>query len=432
MSAEFTFFFVEMGQGDCCMVKCPDGKVVVVDCGSTNMTQINERYKIEAQVQLRTWVSSQGNKIDALVLTHSDIDHHSRVVDFFGETKYMVSVTLPSSGEVLEDPEIAHCDIDRIFFSNSAGDGSPLGKYTAGGLNNKVYNGFFKTNEIHEVTINDADDNKNYYKTWKYKINNVIDNFKTLASTTKIPNKRLTLFSGSTDGKAWSVSVIAGNVPRGYGGATDAATEENAKSLITLFEVDGKKALLTGDATFSTENFLYTIHKILLTNLDLAQVPHHGSSYASSKLLVQTVNPKAAVASVGFLEHSYRLPWYEDVLERWLDAVESHKANNQYHDLDYWYGKHEGTKQAITNAEIRAKYDEWTNFGKDLSRVGKGCEWPKPFCYLQAPANIVYAYYRLVNGGYFLYRETVNSNLCLTSQQTQPYTLSDAGVTYKG
>ena len=32
--AEFKFVFVSMGQGDCCMVRCPDGRVVVVDCGS--------------------------------------------------------------------------------------------------------------------------------------------------------------------------------------------------------------------------------------------------------------------------------------------------------------------------------------------------------------------------------------------------------------
>ena len=33
--AKFTFVFVEMGQGDCTLVKCPDGKIVVVDCGFT-------------------------------------------------------------------------------------------------------------------------------------------------------------------------------------------------------------------------------------------------------------------------------------------------------------------------------------------------------------------------------------------------------------
>ena len=510
MSAEFTFVFVEMGQGDCCMVKCPDGQVLVVDCGSTNMTEINQNYMVEAQELLRTWVSSQKNKIAALVLTHPDIDHHNQVVDFFSEVEYMGSWTLPTTGTILEDPKIAHCDIDRIFFSNSAGDNSPLGNYTYGklyknkyGLNNNVYAGNFNTNEIHEVTINNAElfttlsagftqpalnatvvatikvtswlaegqtvyisvggyysvqkidkydptqvtllnleyagnaapaatvpsggtvTQKNYYKTWKK-----ADNFEKPATITQITNKRLNLFVGNTDGKAWSVSVIAGNVPNGYGGVKDYATEDNAKSLVTLFEVAGKKALLTGDSTFSTEEFLCTIHKNLLTNLDLAQVPHHGSSYASKKLLVDTVNPKAAVTSVGFLEHAYRLPWYEDVLDRWLQAVEANHANIPDHDLDYWYGKNESTKKDLTHAELDQKLDEWTNNRTDFSRVD--CNTSRNFWYLRAPENGIIALYALTKVGYFLYRETVNSNLCQTSQKTQTYTLSDTGVTYKG
>ena len=506
MSAEFTFIFVEIGQGDCCMVKSPTTRPLW-STAAAQMTQADRDYMIEAQVQLRTWVSKQSNKIAGLVLTHSDQDHHNQVVDFFGEVEYMGPVTLPSSGVTLDDPKIAHCDIDRIYFSNSYGDDSPLGNYTGGGLyknkyglNNNVYAGNFNTNEIHEITINNAEDKntalsagftqpaleatvvatvgvtswlaigqtvyvsvggyysvksiddrthvtllnlgyagnarpaatvpsggtvtpKNYYKTWKK-----ADRFEKLPTITQITNKGLNLFSGNTDGKAWSVSVIAGNVPKGYDRVDDAATAANAKSLITLFEVDGKKALLTGDATFSTEKFLYNTHRNLLTNLDLAQVPHHGSSYASSNLLVNTVNPKAAVTSVGFLEHSYRLPWYEDVLDRWLQAVETRAANIRVHDLDYWYGKDNG--KDITDAQILAKYNEWTNDGKDFSRVKSNEK--KFFWYLQEPANGVYAFYQLTKGGYFLYRETVNSNLCLTSQKTQTYTLSDAGVTYKG
>ena len=167
MSAEFTFSFVAMGQGDCCMVKCPDGQVVVVDCGSTANPWGDKSYVTEAQVELRTWVSSQSNKIAALVLTHSDADHHNKVANFFRECDYREDVTLPSSGKKLQKPKIAHCDIDNIYFSDSAGDTLPLGNYTGGALNLNVYDGYFHTNEIHEVTINDADDNKNYYKTWK-------------------------------------------------------------------------------------------------------------------------------------------------------------------------------------------------------------------------------------------------------------------------
>ena len=97
---------------------------------------------------------------------------------------------------------------------------------------------------------------------------------------------------------------------------------------------------------------VFKIHKDLPHQAGGRHRSAHGSSYASGNLLVNTVSPKAAVASVGFLEHSYRLPWYEDVLDRRLDAVEVNKANIPDHDLDYWYNINESTKKPITDDDI--------------------------------------------------------------------------------
>ena len=43
MPAEFKFYFNGVGQGDCCFVRCPDGKVVVVDCGRSTDAWTGEK-----------------------------------------------------------------------------------------------------------------------------------------------------------------------------------------------------------------------------------------------------------------------------------------------------------------------------------------------------------------------------------------------------
>ncbi len=424
MAAEFKLVFVEMGQGDCCMARCPDGEIVVIDCGSKANKYGDPDAEIVAQVMLRDkdWAGGRKNRVAVLILTHPDADHHNKVVSFFDETNILSDITVPSTGKVIKKSKIPKIKIDEIYFSNSYGDDSPLGNYGDGMLNLYIYSGHFETNWIYEITINNETDAKNKYKSW-----NKGSCFKTLAGTGPIKNKRFVIRSGRTEGKAWRVSIIAGNVPNGYKGIKDAASEENAKSLVTLFEIEEKKALLCGDMTFSTEKFLRDIHSDLLTSIDLAQIPHHGSAHASAKDTVTMLNPKAAVVSVGFIEHSHRLPRHDSVLERWVNEI-GMRANIDLHDIDYWNNKNEKSKD-ITDADIQKKYNEWTKNGTDFSEVYRTNS--KYFLCLAQPFPGVYGLYQLEKGGLFLYRERVISNLTMTSQKTQVYTLDENGVTYE-
>lgn len=433
MAATFTFVFVAMGQGDCCMVRCPDGKVVVVDCGSTSNKWGDPNWINEASMLLRdaTWAGGNGNKVDALILTHSDADHHNKVVQFFGAIEWKGSVRMPSTGAVLTDPKVGKVNIDKVYLSDAYAAGSPLGNYTGGNLNNNIMGGTFATTDVYEVTINSKTDAENSFRRWTN-----ADGFKAPvvpnpAGAHQIAGKKLTVLSGTTEATPWSVSIVAGNVAKGYGGVEDGATPDNAKSLITLFEVGGKKALLCGDATFSTEKFLRDEHSLsgLLSNVDLVQIPHHGSRYASGSLFVQMLNPTWAVASVGFLEHSYRLPRYDGVIERWLDQVEGGNRTTGNHDIDYWTVVTEASKP-IEDSDVTAKFNSWTNNGTDFSRV----DWNdgQTFYFLKGPGNGVFAFYKQVSSYLFMYRETVNSHLVLTSQKNQVFDLTSAGVTYRG
>ncbi|RTQ50299.1 MBL fold metallo-hydrolase [Hymenobacter gummosus] len=406
--AAFTFIFVEMGQGDCTLVQCPDGRVVVVDCGSTNAKEANDKYWIQAYLQLRTWTRTRSNKIDALILTHPDADHHNQVVTFFQALTWSGNVTLPD-GTVLTKPAGGKVDIDTIYVSNAVSDTSPLGHYTGAALNTNVYSHYFNTSTVYEVTSNTTKSKGNVLKRWTK-----ASNFGTLAGTQSITGNKVNVLSGGTGAQSWSIDILAGNVPGGYGKVKDLATEDNARSLITLFTMGTRKVLLCGDATLSTEKFLLDAHAATISDVDLIMVPHHGSAYASGWDFVKKTNPSAGVVSVGFLEHSFRLPRYS-ILERWLETIEKKGATIADHDIDYW--------ELIDFDEVDEQYNKWVASSQKVA-------WndSKTFCYLLNPGNKAFALYKLQKAGMWLYRETVNSPLTMTSQKTQVYQLSSAGV----
>jgi beta-lactamase superfamily II metal-dependent hydrolase len=409
--ANFTFVFVEMGQGDCTLVQCPDGKVIVIDCGSTNATQVDESAKLEAYLLLRDWTRTQGNAVEALILTHPDADHHNQVVDFFNAAAWEGSLRL-ASGKTIKNPKGGKVGIKSIYFSYAYAADSPLGNYSGAALNLNVYSHFFGTTAIYEVVNNTVGGKGNVLRRWLAK-----SNFKKLESETPITGNKVVVGSGKTDGQNWAITILAGNVEKGYGDVDDKATADNAQSLITLFTVGASKALLCGDATLSTEEFLLDAHAATIRNLDLLMVPHHGSAYASGKAFVKATNPKAGVVSVGFLEHSFRLPRYS-ILSRWLEVIEKNKFKVPYHDIDYW--------EPCTSDSLQATYEAWVDEKEEFFGNKSNT-----FFYLSKPGNEVYAIYQLLKSGMQLYRETVNSHLTMTSQKTQVYELSEAGVVLK-
>jgi hypothetical protein len=425
--AQFSFAFVAMGQGDCCIVRCPDGRVVMVDCGRSTNPWGDLNYVNEALLLLRAWVSSQANTVAALILTHPDADHHNQAVDFFRQSDFQgQNVPLPGLGGQMDAVGvIPTVNITDIYLSNAYADNSPLGNYTAAAFGVNVINNAFNTARVIEPTINSMVNANNTYKTWL-----AASNFGALATPPQpIANKRLDVLTGNTGGHAWSVRIVAGNVPHGYNGVQDGATADNAQSLITLFEINGRKALLCGDATFSTEAFLVQAHNPLLANVELLQVPHHGSAFASSQAFVNLVNPLWGVVSSGFLEHTYRMPRYEGVLERWLESIEARNSRIGAHDIDYWSNKYDvAPYPLLTDAHLQAKYNQWTTNGTDLSGVTHNPS--RNFWYLNQPQNGAYGLYQLQNGGYLLYRERLFTAFVMTAQQSHFFRLTDAGLQY--
>lgn len=80
---------------------------------------------------------------------------------------------------------------------------------------------------------------------------------------------------------------------------------ENDNSIVIYITCYNKKILLMGDASTLTEQDI--INKYNLNNVDILKVGHHGSNTSTSKSLVNKVNPKISIISVG-LNNRYKHP----------------------------------------------------------------------------------------------------------------------------
>lgn len=64
--------FMDVGQGDCTIIKLPDGKIMIIDTGDV--------ISGAGDYILQTLSSNNVSKIDYLVLTHTDVDHIGNTV----------------------------------------------------------------------------------------------------------------------------------------------------------------------------------------------------------------------------------------------------------------------------------------------------------------------------------------------------------------
>lgn len=88
-----------------------------------------------------------------------------------------------------------------------------------------------------------------------------------------------------------SAAVVASGGPRRK---TDGI---NNQSLILLFERDGRRALLTGDAGAATERVLLSEERV--PRADVLKIGHHGSRGSTTAAFLEAVCPRAALLSCG-------------------------------------------------------------------------------------------------------------------------------------
>ena len=376
-----------MGQGDCILIVCPNGKLVMIDCGSAKGigSKANKDLLLDVCTNVRKFTSKNKSKIDILILTHKDKDHYNQVYEIFQSR----TIT-ETNGSV---SNLSRVNIGHVYFSSPArpSNNYALTQFLEGNTGNYIIGHTFKTKTVNQVFINATEQKMLTYE----KDSNFLLSSET---TTPINGFKLKLLSGTTAGKEkWSVSIIAGQVPE-----TDSNSDDitNALSLVTLLQIGTSKALFLGDATKATESFLIRMHSKLIKDIDFVHIPHHGSRTSSGPVFVKLVNPKGAEVTHETFETGNKLP-KEEVLARWLKTLIT-SGSVEKHIIDYW--------EQFTDTKYDEILADWKAKKYQINGGPNGWYLLKPNNYRN---NFVFIYKtRLTYWG--LYRKQTNLNLWAT------------------
>lgn len=254
-----TVHFIDVGQGDSIAIRFPDNKTMLVDAGPTSSkTNLIDYLK-------NKFFAENENVFNYLLLTHSDSDHcggMATVCDNF----VINTIYRPYS----------YCvkyDIDEI--AEAGGDETSKEKCDTATYYNTIKafrNEIDENGHSAEMVWTELDDANNAHKIQGE--NYFIDFY---APTEKYVTK-------------------------------SAGTKANDYSPIMVLNYNGKKIMLTGDAsTTSEEN---AMKKATLPDVDLLKVGHHGSRTSSGEQFLQQIKPEIAVISVG-AGNSYNHPTTE-------------------------------------------------------------------------------------------------------------------------
>lgn len=377
----FQFLFVSMGQGDCCVITCPDGRHVMIDCGS-KAEESDSSWDVIAELlrgpDVFGLVGAERG-LEALILTHPDKDHVSKVAELLGAKRmgfsYGVDADAPS-GVSTKRPrpakEFKRITVNNVYFSDPsrARDDfkrSPLRQYAITACNDAIYQ-HLKVQKLYCVTLNSEAAKVDVWT--KPSAEAIVNQRQPFAeqdhSERVIDRSGLVICEGRAgNGTDWSIKIIAGNVPKDPN-EVDTSDQDgrNAGSLVTLIKFGVEKFLICGDATVSTEKYLirnYPSPKDL-ESLTLIQVPHHGSNTSFSSDFIDgcrySVNgrdtifggakPKQAIVSVQLLEHAHHLPTFNMVTR-----AKNHAKVYPAHRIHYW--------KEITAVDFERLKSEWAS-----------------------------------------------------------------------
>jgi beta-lactamase superfamily II metal-dependent hydrolase len=334
---EMNLAFIDMGQGDCTIISCPDNSVYIVDCGTT--AELSDESFAEAKKLVRSW--SKGKAVN-VIMTHPDKDHYNKFIEL-----------------LCTEPKVS---VNIFYFSRALSKKSPLGYYKERAMMRNIF--LFGRPILEEVTLNGkTHESKKWLPMFDYED----------PITTDIPEDGYVIKKGKTrKGFNWSLTIIAGNVPTV---SRSASTKSNVVSLCTLVKFDKDKLLLTGDSTDETLTYLYSKQKPNIKEVSIFQVPHHGSeSSLPTESFKDWVNPESLLVSVGLLVNSFNLPRY-DVMSRWLT---SSRLRNVPRTYQYWQYGMEG-------------YDSYKDLQRILDVDWKDYDWEqndsRTFFWLKDPKD---------------------------------------------
>jgi beta-lactamase superfamily II metal-dependent hydrolase len=300
--------YVDAGQGDCTLIRTPDGRRIMIDCGHDPRspdysggaaavdpaTEANER---TAKVLVDAVASADcldgGSHLDILVLTHADKDHVNAVAEAL-------------SGKT----------VGCVYYSGK------YGTYRSGVANLFNTRGIIRPPET-DASFGAAGAPNVKHVTCRPGAGKPETVIRLGTQTGPAEKLRTTGTMGlgvdvvEADGsitilaeESCTVSILASDVLRAGSSVLDPDNVavmdgdqdgRNCGSVVVLVHAFEKwKLLFCGDATLSTEKFLVARYADRIADTDWLRVAHHGSALTSSSpAFIAAVRPRNVVISAG-------------------------------------------------------------------------------------------------------------------------------------
>ena len=97
-------FALPVGQGDCTIIRCPNGNIVVFDCGSSG------GYGMSA-TEVQSWLGNAIDSVVAIIVSHADTDHNNYLPRIFNDHVLETSKGVIYGGEMEQ-----YSDIMKLWF----------------------------------------------------------------------------------------------------------------------------------------------------------------------------------------------------------------------------------------------------------------------------------------------------------------------------
>jgi beta-lactamase superfamily II metal-dependent hydrolase len=327
--AKTTVAFMNVGQGDCTLVRTSDGRLILIDCGHQTKQQDYDRAditKLQAVLCSKYFADTASRVIDIVVLSHPDEDHYNLLSEVLADFKISTvyhSATLDDYSSADTKDWLVKKSTNQIKITRNAG-----------GL---------KKNDVDIITTNTPE---------------------------KIEKQAILIHEEPT----CKVYVLASDVPPQISGED----YKNTGSVVVLLDFISSPTvshtvLVCGDATKTAEDFLVDRYQgnpneLSIKDIHLLRITHHGSDrLCSTPNFVATINPKHAVVSAGRRGvESHGLPklrtlasfWRLPRLMKYTDAVKEHTTFYWY-EQDY---RNNGTDNNDTSSLNDVRLDGTTRF----------------------------------------------------------------------
>jgi len=250
-------YFLDVGQGDCIIVK--DYKYTfMIDGGGDRFMDDDDN--IGQRVVFPFLLDQNIKKIDCIFITHVHYDHIKGVIEVL-ELVDVDTVVLPSVYENY---------VNAVMFDDKSSN--------------------YLSSNGEDIKNNNNEDFVNYL----FKGG---DELFLLEELIKIVNdldiKLMFMNEGEViSGKSSMFTCVYPYKEKVY------SEHENENSLVLKLELGSVSVLLTGDIEEKGEQWIVS-HNDTLKNINILKVPHHGSNSSSTEEFLVKLNPKIAIVSVG-------------------------------------------------------------------------------------------------------------------------------------